>query len=271
MTSKKGILVISHGSREQSWVQAVDEAVEAARQLWIAQASDEASRVNRRDIPVYAAYLELVDGRLIQDGINALEEKGVTHIHVMPLFVSGGSSHVEEIKQAFRFEPVSDFIGDMGTFAFNAHIDFDEPIGAEPEIIHILQKQLKQLSREPENEAVLLLGHGSSMAYFYEKWEAGMKGIADQLAEELPFKEVTYAPLLPEGSRDALIALQERVPQVVVLPLFISPGYFTRHVIPTRLDGLHYTYSGTTLLPDEWMSKLLCRRFESYARDKENA
>ncbi|MNO06415.1 hypothetical protein D3C81_2281770 [compost metagenome] len=32
-------------------------------------------------------------------------------------------------------------------------------------------------------------------------------------------------------------------------PLFLSEGYFTKHVIPERLRGLQYAYSGQTLLP----------------------
>lgn len=269
MNTKYGILVISHGSREQTWVKAVDEAVEAARQKWLEHALDEAEREKRSAIPVYASYLELVDGHLIQDGIDALEQKGVTHIHVMPLFVSGGSSHVEEIKQAFGFEPVCDFIGDLEPFRFRAQITFDEPIGAEPEVVAILLEQIMQQLQPARQEAVLLLGHGSSMTYFYEKWEVGMKEITFVLGEKLPIHKITYAPLLPEGAREALVELQQSNPNVIVVPLFISPGYFTRHVIPTRLDGLHYTYTGETLLPHSEMSKLLCRRFESYALDKE--
>lgn len=269
MKTKHGVLVISHGSREQTWVKAVDEAVEAARQLWLEHALDEAERAKRSAIPVYASYLELVEGQLIQDGINALEQQGVTHIHVMPLFVSGGSSHVEEIKQAFGFEPVCDFVGDLEPFHFQAQIMFDEPIGAEPEVVCILLEQIKQLLQHDRQEAVLLLGHGSSMTYFYEKWEAGMKELVLELEEKLPMNKIAYAPLLPDGARAALIELQQSTSYIVVVPLFISPGYFTRHVIPTRLDGLHYLYTGLTLLPHSEMSKLLCRRFESYALDKE--
>ncbi|MEK4249396.1 sirohydrochlorin chelatase [Paenibacillus sp. FSL W7-1287] len=269
MNMKHGILVISHGSREQSWVKAVDEAVEAARQQWLANASDEAERASRSIIPVYSSYLELVEGHLIQDGIDKLEQEGVTHIHVMPLFVSSGSSHVDEIKQAFGFEPACDFIGDLEPFRFGAHISFDEPIGVEPEVVRILQKQIEEQLNPEHEEAVLLLGHGSSMTYFYEKWEAGMQQLAAVLGDKLNVQKVAYAPLLPDGSRAALVELKQITPHVIVIPLFISPGYFTRHVIPARLDGLDYTYKGSTLLPHSEMSKLLCRRFESYALDKE--
>lgn len=263
---KHGILVISHGSREQSWVKAVDDAVQAAQQRWIEQAADEQQRMKRVAVPVYAAYLELVEGRLIQDGVDALQSEGVTHIYVMPLFVSEGSSHVEEIRQAFGFEPISSFIGDLEPLRLTASISFDEPIGAEAEVVQILQEQALALSCQAEGEALLLLGHGSSMPYFYEKWEAGMRSIANELQQRIPFQQVDYAPLLPEGSRQALEQLTASSGvRVLVLPIFISPGYFTRTVIPTRLADLSYNYSGETLLPHPLMSELLARRFGSYA------
>lgn len=236
-----------------------------AKQLWVQQAHDEQQRVQREATLVYAAYLELVEGRLIQDGVNALQDEGVTHIYVMPLFVSSGSSHVEEIRQAFGFEPISDFIGDLEPLQVAANVHFDEPIGAEPELVQIVCEQALALSQQPAGEALLLLGHGSSMPYFYEKWEAGMQNIADQLQQRLPINTVSYAPLLPEGSRAALEQLAADGQHVLVIPLFISPGYFTRTIIPTRLAGLDYVYSGETLLPHSLMSQLLSRRFGSYA------
>jgi sirohydrochlorin ferrochelatase len=90
---KPGLLVISHGSREAGWVALVDDSVEAARvQL-------------ESSLPIEAAFLELVEGRLIQDGIDRLEEAGVTHLFALPLFVSSGSTHVDEIGWALGAYP----------------------------------------------------------------------------------------------------------------------------------------------------------------------
>ncbi|WP_315971312.1 hypothetical protein [Paenibacillus sp. N3.4] len=50
-----GVLVISHGSRDEGWVELVNDAVDAV--------------IMPTGVPIYASYLELVEGRLIQDGI----------------------------------------------------------------------------------------------------------------------------------------------------------------------------------------------------------
>lgn len=273
---KPGILVISHGSREVSWVRQVEELVSEAtvlfKQYLLGEERSETSMQQHVDaskestsIPIYASYLELVEGKLIQDGITALEQEGVTHIHVMPLFVSYGSSHIDEIKQAFGFEPVSDFIGDLEPFDVQAHVDFHEPIVDDPEVIVILQQQLQRLSHNPSHEGVLLLGHGSSYDYFYQLWDKGMKQLMDKLSIGVSFAAMDYAPLLPEQSKAHLEQMQalDQVKSVIVLPIFISPGYFTRTLIPSRLSGLDYVYTGETLLPHPEMAKLLYRRFIS--------
>jgi sirohydrochlorin ferrochelatase len=46
---------------------------------------------------------------------------------------------------------------------------------------------------------------------------------------------------------------------VIVAPLFLSAGYFTKVTIPERLKGLAHRYSGEALLPHplmaRWMSQ----------------
>ncbi len=82
MAEKIGVLVIAHGSRSKQWVRLVDDA---AKQV-------------KTDHPLTVGFLELVKGRKIQDGIDALEAQGVNRIFAIPLFASSGSKHIEEIR-----------------------------------------------------------------------------------------------------------------------------------------------------------------------------
>jgi len=254
---KQGILVISHGSREENWILHVEDIVKRGAEAF-AHTHQEYTT-----IPVVSAYLELAEGRLIQDGIDSLEREGVTHIYVMPLFISYGSTHVEEIKQAFGFQPISDFIGDLEPFKFQSEIIFSEPIMDDLEVLEILSEQLDQLSDNPMKEGLLLIGHGSSYSFFYDRWSIGMEKLLQQLVMKYPFAQSDYASLLPEQSYDKFVKLQlhQEVQDIIVLPIFISPGYFTQTVIPKRLNGLSYKYNGEALLPHEGMIGLLHRRF----------
>lgn len=259
---KKGILIISHGSRDTAWVKQVDILVHEAKQLIMQRGQGSSPNEAAYDVPIYACYLELVEGRLIQDGIDYLQNEGVTHIHVVPLFVSEGSSHIDEIKQAFGFTPISDFIGDLEPLRAQAEVIFHGPIVDDPEVVHILHEQIQELSNEPEHEAVLLLGHGSSMAFFYERWERGMQMLVQKLSQYPDIPSIQYASLLPQNAREKLEGLlkQPEVERVLVIPVFISPGYFTNRVIPNALAGLEYVYQGKTLLPHHEMVKLIVRK-----------
>ena len=71
---------------------------------------------SRMDIPVVSSYLELVEGRLIQDGITALEDQGVTDIVVIPLFVSSGKDTCRRNSLCYRSEGRSDMETDLAPF-----------------------------------------------------------------------------------------------------------------------------------------------------------
>jgi sirohydrochlorin cobaltochelatase len=247
---KPGILVISHGSRETAWVQLVDHAIAAA-----------ALSPRLSNVPIMSSFLEIVEGRLIQDGIDALEEQGVTDMFVVPLFLSSGSTHVDEIGQAFGFPWVSDLEGDLGTFRVAANVHYGEPVDDDPEIAELLAMNIAELSSEPEKEAILLIGHGSKDKVFHERWQEGLTKLGERLRVLGGFQRAEYAMLLPDQAAAKLAAMQAANPEeaVIVVPLFLSQGYFTNHVIPTRLAGFAYRYNGRAMLPhaaiERWLER----------------
>lgn len=248
---KPGILVISHGSRESLWVQLVDEAIAEA-----------AASPRLSNVPIVSSFLEIIEGRLIQDGIDELERYGVTDLYVVPLFVSSGSTHVDEIGQAFGFPWLSDLEGDLGTFRVAANVHYGLPIDDDPEIAELLAANISSLSSEPEKEALLLIGHGSKEKVFHSRWEEGLLKLGERLRAIGGFKRAEYAMLLPDQAALKLAAMQAANPDetVIVVPLFLSQGYFTNKVIPTRLSGLVYKYNGRAMLPSSAISRWLERQ-----------
>lgn len=241
--TKPGVLVISHGSRERLWVSLVDEAV---REL-----------ASRLDLPVVASYLELVEGRLIQDGIYALEDQGVTDMLVIPLFVSSGSTHVDEIAYAMGVKAVPDKETDLEPFEVKVRVHFGRPVDDDPDIAVMVWDKVRELSKDPSREVILLVGHGSRHESFRARWEKGMKSLA-RLVAEVSGTSADAALLNPGNIREKAEEWKERGCEVIVAPLFLSEGYFTEKVIPARLEGLGCRYSGQTLLPHpllpQWMA-----------------
>lgn len=232
---KPGLLIISHGSREEAWVSLVDEAVSGLSL--------------REELPVAVSFLELVEGRLIQDGIDALEREGVTDILTVPLFVSSGSTHVDEIEYALGAKPEPEKETDLAPFRVQARVHYGYPVDDDPDIAVMLWDKLRELSREPEREAILLVGHGSVHDGFRQRWERGMASLAGRIREVSGVAAADFGLLNPDNLQAKVRELQERGLTVLVAPLFLSEGYFTTHVIPRRLKGLSYHYTGRTLLP----------------------
>lgn len=242
---KSGALIIGHGSSNASWVALVDEAV-ATLDV---------------PVPVVTCFLEQVEGRLIEDGIRELERMGINHIIAVPLFVASGSTHIDEIgyllgihnekkdEEWERIETAADII-------------FCPPMDDHPLIVEILQERIRELSDDPGSEVLMLVGHGADEGEYHEKWEAVLQSLALTLRAELGFKGATYGTFHPDNVSNRVRAVS-RKNRTIVLPLFLSEGYFTRKMIPSKLEGASSIYSGKTYLPHplitKWMEESIVR------------
>lgn len=236
---KPGLLVISHGSREASWVALVDETVEAARAAL------------GSDLSMEAAFLELVEGRLIQDGIDRLEAAGVTHIFALPLFISSGSTHVDEIGWALGAYPEPRTETDIMPYEVAAKLTYGKPMEDDPELVGVVLERLKEMSTHSASESILLIGHGSKEPGFQEAWEQELTAISEQLMRVGGFGACSSALLLPNQVQERWEGLRQSHPRhtIVVVGLFLSEGFFTKEVIPRRLEGLECRYDGHALMP----------------------
>ncbi|TYP69615.1 sirohydrochlorin chelatase [Paenibacillus methanolicus] len=279
--SNRGILVISHGSRDDSWVTLIDEAVASVASALSLRLLDAAERAEGSDAgalesgtPIVSSFLEIVEGRLIQDGIDRLEAEGVTELYVLPLFVSSGSTHVDDIAQGFGLPPVSpDREGELGRFRLSpaARVRFGTPIDDQAEIAEVLLGNIRELSESPEREALLLVAHGSKEEIFHDRWRLGLSRLAEQMRTIGGFAEAAYAMLLPDQAAERLSALLRERPEldVIVAPLFLSDGYFTQKLVPGRLEGLAYRYNGRPMLPNPGILRWMVSQIELYLNGRD--
>lgn len=244
-----GVLIVAHGSSNPGWVALVDEVV---------------SQVGIRS-PIVTCFLEMVEGRTIQDGVCHLEAHGVTTIIVVPLFVSSGSTHIQEIRHLLGLPQEIELSVDEEPLRINAKVEMVSPMDDHPLILEILERRIRELSMNPEEEVVLLVGHGSKLDSFYEIWKSLMERMAVQLKKRLGLKEASCATLLPDQLRNQLTELAHQ--RVIIVPLFLSEGYFTKKVIPSRMEGVDCVYDGKTYLPDllvaEWIKAVVMEKSDS--------
>jgi sirohydrochlorin ferrochelatase len=191
------VLVISHGSPDPGWVRLVDEAVSRVRLPG--------------DVPIVSAFLECVEGRLIQDGIDELEARGVDAMFVLPLFVSSGSTHVDDIRQAFGLPPAGCRKGELEPFRLGrARATVGLPIDDDPIIAEIIADNVRELSTAPEREALLLIAHGSRERGLNRIWRDGMRRLAARVRELCGFARAEIAMLLPDQAACVMRALTKR-------------------------------------------------------------
>ncbi|MWC31091.1 CbiX/SirB N-terminal domain-containing protein [Paenibacillus sp. MMS18-CY102] len=265
-----GILVISHGSREAEWVQLVDESVAEAAELTSREAANSLKKAEAGsnglapEIGFESSFLEIVEGRLIQDGIDRLAAAGVTDLFVLPLFISSGSTHVDDIAQSFGFPPVNEREGEMEPFHVpdGIRVTFGDPIDDDAEIAERIWDNIRELSSDPAHEALLLITHGSREDGFYERYQSGMRKLAERVRVLGGLAGAETAMLLPDEAGTTLRRMHAEQPEqaVLVAPLFLSNGYFTNHVIPSRLAGQNYRYNGRALLPSSAVARWMVRQ-----------
>lgn len=230
--------MIAHGSSKKDWVKLVERAVDQVQ----------------LDDPVVTCFLEMVEGRSIPDGIKELEAQGVTEMIVVPLFVSSGSTHIEEISYLLGINKAPKLEMDEQPLEIKADVCLCPAMDDHPLIAEILIERAKEMSTDPAEEVVLLVGHGSDVDGFQQIWEKVMESLAAQIRQEGGFADAAFATIHPDNLHQQLSRLS-RNHRVIVLPLFLSEGYFTRNVIPSRMEGLNYTYTGKTYLPSPLISR----------------
>jgi sirohydrochlorin ferrochelatase len=202
---------------------------------------------------------------LIKDGIEKLESAGVERIIALPLFVASGSTHLDEIGCLLGIQDCKRIAGPLARIETSAEIVCCSAMDDHPFVVDILLERAQELSIDPREETVMLVGHGADEGENRAKWEAVLQKLAGSLRKRGGFKEVTYATLHPDNLEKRAQAAT-RANRTLVVPLFLSEGYFTKTVIPSRLQGLDYIYSGKTYLPHplvtSWMEDVVKRELE---------
>jgi sirohydrochlorin cobaltochelatase len=243
MMNKYGVLVIGHGSSKAEWVSRVEDVVDEAR--------------TKISLPLELSFLEMVEGRLIPDGIQKLDQVGVTDIIVVPLFVASGSTHLDEIRYMLGImHETPEFAPEMAPLKLSARIHFCKPMNDHPYILEILKERIAELSDHPEQEVPVLVGHGADEGKYFCSWQKLMGRMKIELRKHFSFPRIAYATYHPNNIREKVQEVGKGA-KPLVIPLFLSEGYFTRKVIPSQLEGLTYAYTGHTYLPHPNVSRWL--------------
>lgn len=241
------VLVIAHGSPDPNWERLVEQALQPCRA--------------QLPFPLGVAYLGKQDGRSIAAQVERLEQQGAQTVIVVPLFVTAGSAHIGEIRQMLGLAPPYPGTPPATPLSCRVRFHWCPPLEDDPWVEPILLDRLSALSADPRQESLLLVGHGCALPGYRQHWERLLRRLSSRMKRHYPFAAIGHATLQPDN-----VAARARElaawGTLVVLPLFISSGYFTRCVIPQRLAGIPHRYEGAAYLPHQAIARWIVQSVE---------
>lgn len=251
--SDRGILVLAHGSGIPLWNEQVREAVRPLEERY------------NVDIAFGMAEQEH-----IQEAVTRLEERGARLIVVVPLFISSHSPIINDTRRILGLDPVfpQRYLGGDANFVMTGALD------TSPLVSEIVLERVGELSKEPSDEVVVLVGHGPNEPEFNELWLRDMKQIGGFVREKGGFKDVLVATVRDDAPREvrekAARELRQMVEEagsdsrVLVIPYVLASGGIEEG-IKERLEGLEFQF-GRPLLPHPNITKWIEAQSARYLR-----
>lgn len=265
----QGILLLAHGGRDD----------------WNRKVLELAAQVDSTR-PVEVAF-GMANKRAIQDALHRLEQRDVSEVLAVPLFVSSHSSvfRATEYLLGSRDDapPQLEAFARMGArrssavgsgdpdFEWTTPVETTMPISVTTAldghalVAEILLSRAADVSRTPEDEVVVLVAHGPSSDEDNILWLTNMSTLVEQMRPRTRFSRIEHLTVRDDASdpvrdeattelRAVVEAVVDEGKSVLIVPLLLSYGGIEAG-IRERLEGLSYRMARQALLPDERLSK----------------
>ncbi|HEB52021.1 MAG TPA: hypothetical protein ENI87_02070 [bacterium] len=262
-----GVLLMAHGG-EPEWNAGVLSAVEPLRDRYVIEVA-----------------FGMADPATIQEAVARLEGQGITRIGVVRLFVSGESWY-ERTEQILGIEEgapprrtanehareASHHGHGMELWRIDTSAAFalsTEGLADAEEMEAVLADRAQTLSRDPENEDVLVLAHGPGDDRENERWIATIQERARAIEARLPFRRVAVATLRedwPEKRKKAerrIRAFVDRATEEGGTALVIPFRVYGFGPYARVLQGLDYVSDGRGLIPHRNVTRWIAKQIKA--------
>ena len=171
-----GVLALAHGFKEKG-NQQFTTAFEA---------------VGEQYPTTYAFGMAMMTSEHIQAAVTSLEEAGAQTIIILPTTTADHSTLTHQWDYIFGLEEESAYL-DVPRVQTQARLIWTETPTAHPIMAEIMLDYARELSRDPANELVIIMGHGPQSAEDNDKELAILSRHADYIAREGGFMDVKFA------------------------------------------------------------------------------
>lgn len=249
----RGVLVLAHGSKVALWNEQVRDAVRPLEEKY------------NIDIA-----FGMADQKSIQEAVTRLERRGARLIIAVPLFISSHSPIIYHTKHLLGLDPIlpQRYIRGDVDFVMTGALD------TSPLVAEIVLERARELSQEPSNEVVVLVGHGPNEDELNRLWLSDMRQIGYFVKDGGGFKDVLVTTVRDDAPREvreeATRALREMVrkagldSRVLVIPYVLASGGIEVG-IRDRLEGLEFEF-GRPLLPHPNITRWIEGQVARYMR-----
>lgn len=257
-----GVLVLAHGGSSTKLIKNEENTYDKLP-LWNKMVIDAVKPLEKK-FNIEIAF-GMADPETIQAATDRLEKNGAKKIVAVPLFISSYSSIIENTAFILGLRKrTKTSQKELKSIKSNVEFVMTSAIDSHPLMAKILLDRASELSKNPNDETVIIIGHDPNDPGQNEKWLKEMMILASFVKEKVGFKDVKVTTLrddAPKETREkATMILREMVMMAslkgnaIVIPHLIARGGIESG-IPERLKGLDYIYNGKTLLPHENITK----------------
>ncbi len=254
-----GVLVLAHGVHRMHGEQVHKERNSEALPLWNASVLEVVKPLTDK-YPLEVAF-GMADPDTIKEAVHSLEEKGVSEVIVVPLFISshspiiGNSRYILGIQEKL---PETTTVKSLPRIESRIKFRMSGALDDSMLVAEILFERAMELSANPPNETVILVGHGPNDEKENRFWLADMEKLAYYVREKGNFKKVkvaTWRSDAPEEIKEraihelrTMVEMSGKDGKVIAIPHLLATGGVESEIV-AALKGLPYIFNGKTLLP----------------------
>ena len=229
--------------------------------------------------PIQEAYdVELffgMDEKVLQEAVSKLEARGASKILAIPLYISSHSPVVQKLEYLLGVTPVPpERQKEITPITVKADLHMTHATEHNPLAAEIVLERALEVSLNPPQETVVLVGHGPLTKVSETMWLRSMWALAEFVKEEGGFKDARVATVMFGAHPDikekaikdlrALVEEESKGGTVLVIPCMIAPGGI-EGMLEEQLRGLTFRF-GRPYLPHVNVTKWLRAEIEGSLR-----
>lgn len=244
LQGKFGVIILAHGFGEHGDEVLKNQLVEMANTY-----------------PLTFAYgMSMMTSDHIQLGLNDLTKAGVTDIIVIPVVSTRHNSLMRQWNYIYSLQEEPEY-GRVPQVSTQATLHFVPPLDDHPLVGEIVLDYANEISKNPRNEEVIIVGHGPVDPEDNRDQLALMGNLAEVVRDGGGFAAVRVVSLQDDAARDVRMAriseLREMVTQAdaqgrdVLIVTNLLGTRIVQSSLRRALDGLGYRYNFKGLIQHE--------------------